>query len=381
MESPTSPRRVCVCRCISDRQASLENRIEALERSTKEQIAGVLQAAHVFRNNNIEDRLSIVVTQLASANDQLASLKIRMGALARAVETDQSFYNNRQASLENRVEAFEKSTKEQIAGVLQAGQLAARDLASANDRLASIEERMKALEYYMDHDNLDREDRFDRLRDLENSMRFLERQSTLDRDTLEDHEHRIWMWEQAARDLGGAPEEQAQASQTATVPAATGELQALQTDWQQAARDRDSAMESELEQIAGELRALQTGLASLETRMESEKLTTEQITGELPALQTAGQLAARDLASANDRQASLETRVESLEKLMVHQITGELQLQTAIRQATLENRLESIEKLMKEQIAREQAEDGDWQQTEKAEDSEQAEGWAPVEFL
>jgi len=156
------------------------------------------------------------------------------------------------------------------------------------------------------------------------------------------------MWEQAARDLGGAPEEQAQASQTATVPAATGELQALQTDWQQAARDRDSAMESELEQIAGELRALQTGLASLETRMESEKLTTEQITGELPALQTAGQLAARDLASTNDRQASLETRMESLEKLMTEQITGELQLQTAIRQATLENRLESIEKLMKE---------------------------------
>jgi len=370
--------------------------MEALEKSTKEQIVGVLQASHVFRNNNIEDRLSIVVTQLASANDQLASLKKRMEALAGAVVSDISLSNNRQASLENRMEALEKSTKEQIAGVEQtarelaaivafhenhveafekstteqmAGELqalqtdwqqAARDLASANDQLASIDERMKALEYYIDNDNLDREDRFDRLVDLENRMKLMERQCIFDREVTESHLHRIW--EQAA-----SLETRTESLEKLTTEQITGELQALQTAGQLAARDLASANDRQ---------------ASLETRIESlEKLTTEQITGELPALQTAGQLAARDLASANDRQASLETRVESLEKLMVHQITGELQLQTAIRQATLENRLESIEKLMKEQIAREQAEDGDWQQTEKAEDSEQAEGWAPVEFL
>jgi len=76
------------------------------------------------------------------------------------------------------------------------------------------------------------------------------------------------------------------------------------------------------EQVAGELQATSPCLeAGFEKRMESlEKLTNEQFAGELQALQTAGEQAARDLASANDRQATLGTRMESMEKLTKEQV-------------------------------------------------------------
>jgi len=75
--------------------------------------------------------------------------------------------------------------------------------------------------------------------------------------------------------------------------------------------------------------------ATLESRMESvEKLTKEHVAGELQALQTAGEQAVRDPVSANGRLASIEIRVESTEKLTKEKMAGELQaLQTAREQA------------------------------------------------
>jgi len=162
---------------INDRQASLENRMESIEKSIDraEQAGQAAQAAYqFFRNNNIENRLSAVAdgiyegsrdlaswkAQLASTNDQLASLqkridviemqtKVQITSAMQAVVSDFGLYDKRHAeALENRAEALEKSTKEQIAGVLQEVQEhTARELAaSANCRQASFENCMESIE-------------------------------------------------------------------------------------------------------------------------------------------------------------------------------------------------------------------------------------------
>ena len=98
-----------------------------------------------------------------------------------------------------------------------------------------------------------------------------------------------------------------------------------------------------LHRVAGELQALRTAM--------------EQAARDIvPAGRTAMEQATRDPASANDRQATPENRLESIEKVTKDKIAGEPQaLETAGPQAARGSRrqagLESIEKLTKEKIA------------------------------
>ena len=120
-------------------------------------------------------------------------------------------------------------------------------------------------------------------------------------------------------------------------------------------------MHSAAEQAARDLATANGRQANLENRRNSiQKLTSEQIVGEVQTLRTATEKAARDLASASDGQASLESRLRAMkEDAMKEQIAGEPQaMQPATeqaassandRQTSLESHLKSVEKLTKEQ--------------------------------
>ena len=110
------------------------------------------------------------------------------------------------------------------------------------------------------------------------------------------------------------------------------------------------------EPIADELKALQTSLRSAGRGALKPivKLTKEQIADELQALQTVTELAAIDIenvASANDRQASLESPVKSFEKYVTEHITGQLRAFARALQITKEEALQdAFEEMTKEEI-------------------------------
>ena len=359
------------------RRASLEHRMEELEKSTKEQIAGVLQASHFLLNNNIENRLSIVVTQLASASDRLASLEKRMEALAGAVVSDFSLYNNRQASLENRMEAFEKSTKEQIA---------------ANDLQ---ENRIDWCERQLDSENHDRQHLFDRIARVDYM--------------IEHHEHDLRSvetrmgfetQEQTARELAAIVafhENRVESLEKSTKEQIAGVLQALRTGREQDQADtwtmfgrhhyRQANLENRMDMVIQALRIDREQAAThyarqanLENRMGTiEKVMQDQ--GD--ALQTARDQSTSDFISADYWRISLKNRMVKIEKLMKNKIAATENrlgvrlgaLQVAVeqaareftwatvcaddRQANFENCMASIE------IASQQADDGDWEQAEE----------------
>ena len=116
-------------------------------------------------------------------------------------------------------------------------------------------------------------------------------------------------------------------------------LQALQTTAEQGAdsvpeSNRQASLENRTESLEKLTKEQTDRQASLEHRLESlEKLTKEQTAEQGP-----------DSVPANDRQASLENRMDSLEKL-----TTEQTAQASDRQASLEHRVDSLENLTKEQ--------------------------------
>ena len=91
----------------------------------------------------------------------------------------------------------------------------------------------------------------------------------------------------------------------------------------------------------------------LEKRLESLEKLTKALTGELRALQIARDRTARNLVSANDGQASLETRGESAGELQPAAEQAARDLPANDRQASLENRMEPLEKLTEERITAE----------------------------
>jgi len=75
-------------------------------------------------------------------------------------------------------------------------------------------------------------------------------------------------------------------------------------------------------QAATQQRTGQLGSASLENHMKPiEFSTTEQTAGDLQALETTTEQAARDLATANDRQATIENRAKHMEKSTTEETT------------------------------------------------------------
>jgi len=95
-------------------------------------------------------------------------------------------------------------------------------------------------------------------------------------------------------------------------------------------------------------------------KLESLVTMTNEIAAELQALHVAQEQASSDLVSANDRQASVESRTQAIEKLMkeqaealqtvAEQVASDFVL-TDYRQARLVTRMETIETLTKEQMA------------------------------
>jgi len=287
------------------RRASLEHRMEELEKSTKEQIAGVLQASHVFRNNNIENRLSIAVTQIASAHDRVSSLEKRMEAVE-ALETStkeqmlQDFETQEQTARElaaivafheNRVESLEKSTKEQIAGVLQA-------LRTGREQDQADTWTMFGRHHY-------------RQANLENRMDMVIQELRIDREQAATHyarqanlENRMGTIEKVMQDQGDA----------------------LQTARDQSTSDFISADYWRI--------SLKNRMVKIEKLMKNKIAATENRLGvRLGALQVSVEQAAREFTwatvCADDRQANFENCMASIE------------------------------------IASQQADDGDWEQAEE----------------
>jgi len=271
-----------------------ENRMEELEKSTKEQITVVVQAAHLLRNNNIENRLSYVVTELASTKDQLASM-------------------------ENRMEELEKSTKEQIAEELQALQTnreheylqTARELAATlfvleNDTGALRREVAGVLQALRT--------------DREQAATHYARQANL--------ENRVEEMEKVMRDQA---EVIAEVQQTATEQATNYFVSA--DYWQASLKNRMESIEKLTKALIAE------ATSELENRLEKEQAAMEQ---------AAWEQAAREIVwltvCTDDRQTSLENRMKLTERQMsaVVQTTTE---QTANRPASssLENRVTSLE--------------------------------------
>jgi len=147
-----------------------------------------------------------------------------------------------------------------------------------------------------------------------------------------------------------------------------GELQAPATAREHAASDQIGAAKKLPRLRSPGRRAPRTAIASDPDWQALDQLDEvgwtgvyQRIVGELQAMQTATEPAARDVPSSSGRQgqATVDKRVESIEKLTKEQMAMQTATEPAARdvpsssdrQATVDNRMESIKKLTKEQIA------------------------------
>ena len=359
--------------------------LAAFEKSTKEDIAGGLQALQTIREQ--------AATYFFWANAGQASLENRMKALDQAVENHGNEIWELVANIEKRTDTIEKSTKEEIAGGIRA---VGSDFTLANHRQASFENRMEELEKSTKEQ-------------IAGGIRWswaMESDFTLAEHREASLENRMEELEKSTKEqIAGVLQELETQTQTARELAAmvffmdrqlhTDRELALQTDREQAAMHLQASLENRMDaiekstkkQIAGaemEIAAVDAAMkmrdfrfalrqGSLENCLEAiEEMTKNQA----EALQTVTEQARRDFVSADYRQASLMSRMETIEKLTKEQMaaTASLEirfesvekereqideLQTATEQAAretvwttlcLENRMEAIEKFTKDQV-------------------------------
>jgi len=138
-----------------NRQASLENRMEALEKSTKEQIAGVLQDLET-QEQTARELAAIVAGVEKSTKEQIAGV---LQALRTDREQDQADactmlgrHHARQANLENRMEALRREIMDVAMEnhmVLQALRTDREQAATHYARQANLENRMGTIEKVM----------------------------------------------------------------------------------------------------------------------------------------------------------------------------------------------------------------------------------------
>ena len=330
---------------LTQRQLQAASMMTQIQRAMAEQSARDLVAANDRQSLrcHLENRIGAMQTateqaarDLASANDRQASLENRMESiqrlttqvlsLERRMASVETLATTRSETLKTAIEtvSWDHAAKlSQMAGDLQRMQStteeAARDLALAKDRQASLEARVESIENYTDDfitdnqakRNTDLASASDRMAQLESRMSSIEQFQPASFRQLQIAKEQI-----------------------------TGELCELQYASQMAVRDRMSAQDRQ---------------ANLENRFNS-------MAAELQQLQTARERAARDLASAMGRQATLENHLERIEKLIMEQLAGSEQISkscasAASRHVSLASRLESIEKFekdLKEQIATEE---------------------------
>jgi len=254
--------------------------------------------------------------------------------------------------------AIENLTEEQIAGGLQepTAEQAPRDLVSAYDRLAKLENRVESMEESTER-AFDRQARnvenrtwtaHERLAALENRM------ESMTKLIWESVEKLTKDQRQALREQGIVREETIRCMEWQKRMA--NELQDLRVARERAAMDLllANARQDTLERCLEKIR--QDTVEKLENLVPM----TNEIAAELQALHVAQEQASSDLVSANDRQASVESRTQAIEKLMkdqaealrtvAEQAASDFVL-TDYRQARLVNRMETIEKLTKEQMA------------------------------
>ena len=140
------------------RQSSLENRMEANEKLTKDTV----ESTRWINNRlvSLENRMEPITLNRMESNEKLtkdtvqsvqwtidrqASLENRMETIESMFDEDHANRFDRQARLENRMESIEKMMDKNDQEIWEFGSfklLAARDLASAKDRLARLENRL-----------------------------------------------------------------------------------------------------------------------------------------------------------------------------------------------------------------------------------------------
>jgi len=245
---------------------------------------------------------------LCLAYDRMVSVEARMEAVEAHEDRHTAWAQQSLAWCQSQFRAMTSFVESRVESRTQSMQAAtehtARDLSLANDRQISVETRMDAVEAQADKltesfEKLAKEliaanDRIESIETLLNDRIDIDRQQQhlfIDRMGLAEniiarHEHDLFSASRWSRNL-----------------------------------------ETRVESID---KLVKEHIATTSLGMESIEKLTKEISAELHALQIAGGQVLRALVSANDRQASLERRMESIENLNDQQIAAQLQeLQTA----------------------------------------------------
>ena len=352
-------------RLMNDRMASLENRMESLE-VLSDQLSHALQASvdqtsrWVATVNDqqasLETRMDTVESILDENRENRPRLENRVESVEKYMETMERILEENHANpsrLENRIEFVEKymATIENMCEEELAGnrsrleyriecmekmrhwsyelESAARDLASANDRLTTLENRFGAAAMPMTLSGLE-----SRMEDMELTLDMANASAAKDLDArdqaftnrMQSIEREMeWRFEYAARNLDAAND------RCARLEKRFGPIENL---------TKEATVLSE--QFHTHLGVATNRQISLESRMEKmEKLTQDH--------QTAREQAYTYEFCANDRMASLEYRMGAIEQLTKNQAQAmETDAEQAdYQQASLKHRVEFIEKLTK----------------------------------
>ena len=297
---------------MNDRLGSVERRMESAIRQWGNAGLELEHRVDALERNMDEDNLAS-----ERRFDRQACLENRMNALEKAIENHGNEFWEWVAHIEKRTNTIETSTKEQIASGIRWSWDMNRDFNLAEHRQASLDNRMEE---------------FEKSTKEQIACVLQEFQSNREQDL------------QTARELAATLfvlENHIKAFDKSTNEKIAGVLQALQTAKEQATSDFVSAHYWQAR--------LKTRMESIETLTKAqltesiEKLTklTEEYMG---ALQTAAEQVAREFAWAtvceNDRQASIENRVEAIEQ---RQTATEQAASANRRQASFETRVEPIE--------------------------------------
>jgi len=280
---------------------------------------------------------------LALIKDLQASLQTRMESIEESnllVTANQTAYvENRMASIEQ-IATEQASLEKRITWIENSVDGENHDRDHLFDRLVSVEKRIEWIDQMIEQHDQDMRSANDRLASLENRMESMTNRLA----SLENRMDSVVQF--TDQQLTGL-------SQGILIFASVSERQGLM-------QDEVQDLQIATEQAARDLVSANDRQASLERRMESiETLTNVEMAGKVETLQAATEQAARDLISASDRQASLENHIAAeIQALQtfVEQIAGKLQAELiaaehAARDRHFETCMESCEKLTKEQIA------------------------------
>jgi len=318
---------------------AMEGRVRAMEGSTKNFSEWVTKA-----NQSLEwivnDRLGSLDQQQARFEERMRHGQDAVAMLVRDLKNMASI-NNR---LENRMEEMEKLTN-RMEEMEKLTNDTVKSVQWVVDRITIVEQRVETAERSCDEDNANRWYWLER---LENRVEKVEKMMHQIDQELQRNYQELWQLGsfkiQAASDLASAKD------QLASLANRLGAIEQLKRETMET-----MPLQDRIEQIASWTQqcrlAFQSRIEEVEKfTKEASQLTQEQIAFVLQGLQTAKEQATSDFVSAGDSLARFKTRTESMETLMQAQLKESIEKLTQLTEKHM-----GASEIAMEQMAREVA--------------------------